>query len=141
MITKIKKIKKSRPPSFFKRKRDISSYRTIFSSIFLVLAILIVIIFLVVSNIRSNNRRTELNLRIENLKKDIEILEERKQEFSANISQIPTEDYLEKEARERFNLKKPGEEVVVVLPPEQEEEEKPEEQKSFWQRILEKIGF
>jgi len=103
--------------------------------------ILATISFLIFSNLKINKKRVELNVRIENLKKGIKVLEREKQDLSAKIFQVGTEDYLEKEARERFNLKKPGEEVVVILSPEEGQEEKLGEQKSFWQRILEKLGI
>lgn len=141
MITKIRKFKKTKVPSLFRRKRSIAFSRTILFPTISVLVILIVIGFLIASNWRINKKRSELNLKIENLKNEIEVLEEKRQELSAGISQIPTESYLEKEARERFNLKKQGEEVVVVLPPEESQEEKAEEKKSLWQRILEKLGL
>lgn len=77
---------------------------------------------------------------MENLKAEIESLEKQREELSQKISQTQTESFLEKEARERFNLKKPGEEAVVILAPEEKKEEV-KEQKTFWQKILEKIGF
>ena len=140
MITKIKRFKKGKISSSFSRKKDTSS-QTIFFPIILGLMILATISFLVFSNLKINKKRLELNVRIENLKKETEVLEGEKQELSAKIFQVGTEDYLEKEARERFNLKKPGEEVVVILPPEESQEEGLGEQKSFWQRILERLGI
>ncbi len=140
MVTRIKKFKKSKSLSSFTRKKDTSS-RAIFFPIILGLMILATISFLIFSNLKINKKRVELNVRIENLKKGIKVLEREKQDLSAKIFQVGTEDYLEKEARERFNLKKPGEEVVVILSPEEGQEEKLGEQKSFWQRILEKLGI
>lgn len=141
MIAKIKRFKKGKISPSFGRKKDTTYYKNIFFPVILGLVILAAISFLVITDLRMNKKRLELNLKIENLRKEIGVLEKKKQELSAGISQIPTEGYLEKEARERFNLKKPGEEVVVVLPPEEIQEEKPEEQRSFWQRILEKLGL
>ncbi len=88
--------------------------------------------FLIVSNFRINQRRTELNSRIGELKEKIQVLEAKRQELQARISQSDEESYLEKEARERFNLKKPGEEVVKVLPPEQKTEEAQKPEKKWW---------
>ena len=49
---------------------------------------------------------------------------------------------MEKEAREKFQLAKPGEEVVVVLPPEgQTEPITLTEKTNFFEKILEKLGF
>jgi len=140
MIIKKRKFDKVSPASL-RRKKAGSSLRTIFLSIFLGTLILAAIGFLVFSNLQINKRRTELTLRLESLKKEIEILVEKNQELTAKISQVQEESYLEKEARERLNLKKPGEEMVVVLSPEKSEENETEEKKSFWQKFLEKLGF
>lgn len=141
MIIKKRKFNKVKTASSLRRKKAGSSLQTIFFSIFLGILILAAIGFLVFSNLQINKRRTELTLRLESLKKEIEILVEKNQELTAKIPQVQKESYLEKEARERLNLKKPGEEMVVVLSPDKSEEEKPEEQKSFWQKFLEKLGF
>lgn len=140
-IKDVRRSKKSKLSSPFKRKKDATFFKSILTPVLLALGIFAIIGFLVITNLESNKRRSELNLMIENLKNEIDILERKKQELSFNISQIPTESYLEKEARERFNLKKPGEELVVILPSEESEEEVVEKQKSLWQRFLEKLGF
>ena len=85
---------------------------------------------MVVSNFKMGRKRTELNSRIENLRKEIQILEEKHEALQAQISETSKEYYLEKEARERFNLKKPGEEVVTILP--QEETEEGQTERKWW---------
>jgi len=128
MIQKTKKIKRG------------SSFKTVFFSVLILLLIFFFIGFLIVSNWRINQRRGELISQIKILEKAIEELEKKNQELKAGISQFSDEGYLEKEAREKLGLKKPGEEVVVVLPPPEKEEETKEE-KGFWQKIWEKLGF
>lgn len=127
MIQKIKKIKKE-------------SRQSVFFSIFLGILLFVVSWFLITSNLKINQRRAELNSQIESLKKEIQNLEQKKRELEAKISESASESYLEKEARERFNLKKPGEEVVSIIPPE-EKEETPKTEKNLWQTILEKLKF
>jgi cell division protein FtsB len=131
MIQKIKRIKKR------------ESHQTIFFSIFLGCLILIVVGFLITSNLKINQKRAELNTQIEGLKKEIQALEEKKQELETGISQAKKEEYLEKEAREKLDLKKPGEEVIVVktLPPAENQEEKTAPKKNFLGKILEKFKF
>ena len=65
------------------------------------------------------------------------------QEINANLeAQIETfgkEGVIDKEARERLNLKKEGENVVVIIPAEKQAqlEVQPQEQKnSFWDKFL-----
>ena len=57
-----------------------------------------------------------------------------------SLKEAAPEKNWEEKAREQ-GYKKPGEEQVVVLPPEEENQTPLEEEKSFWQRILEKLGF
>lgn len=127
MITKSKKIRKE-------------SRQSIFFSIFLGILTIVVIGFLFFSNFRINQRRAELAARLESLKKEVKELEEKRAKLEARVSETREESYLEKEARERLGLKKPGEEVVVVLPPEENQKEKVKE-KNFWQKFIQKIKF
>ena len=71
--------------------------------------------------------------RIESLRKEIQILEEKNKELKEEISQSGSEEYLEKVAREQLGLKAPGEEVIVIN--KEEKEEQPEikqNEKNFW---------
>jgi len=125
-----------------KRKKSKDSVQSVFFSVFLTILIFVIISFLLFSNWRINKKRSELSQKLEGLKKEVEALEAKKEELLTKISQVQSESYLEKEARERFNLKKPGEEVVTILNSEKEEKkEEVKKEKSFWQRILEKVGF
>ena len=120
----------------FKKSKKRNSYSTLLFSIMIFLLISGTVGFLIISNWKISQKRTELNSKVEALKKEIGILEKKNQELRVGISQIS----LEKEARERLGLKKPSEEVVAILPPEEKEKEQPKE-KNFWQKFLEKIGF
>jgi cell division protein FtsB len=117
MVAKYQRIKKQ-------------SRSSLFFSILLGTVIFVVVGFLVVANWRINQNRAEFNSQIESLQKEIQILEEKRQALQAQISQTSEQEYLEKEARETFNLKKPGEEVVAILPAE--EEETPAEKERVW---------
>lgn len=138
MIAKAKRFKKSsRPPKF--RRNLVRVRQTIFFSTLIGCLVLLVIGFLVFSNLKISQKRAELTARIESLKKEIQILEEKNEELQAGISQGSSQTFLEKEARERLGLQKSGEQMVVVLPPEGSEEEKTKEQKNFWQRLLDPV--
>ena len=84
--------------------------------------------FLIFSNLKISQRRSELTAKIEDLKKEIQILEEKNQELRAGITKTYSESYWEEKIREQ-GYKKPGEEQIVVLPPEEVEKE---EEKTFW---------
>lgn len=116
-------------------KLERNSERAVFLSVFLGLLLFGIAGFLAISNWKINQKRTELNSRAESLNKEIQILEERNKELQARILRSSEESFLEKEAREKFNLKKPGEEAeaIIILPsPESKNEEKKsdEEEKS-----------
>lgn len=108
--------------------------------IFLGFLILAVIGFLAVSSFRISQRRTMLNSQIDQLKEEIRKAEEKKQQLQAKLYQSSQEEYLEKEAREKLNLKKPGEEVVAVIPAEKNKAEEVKKQ-TFWDKILGKLKF
>ena len=116
------------------------SHQTIFFSILIGILLAAPIGFLTFSNLKISQRRAELTTKIEDFKKEIQILEKKNQELRAGITQTESESYWEERIREQ-GYKKPGEEQIVVLPPEEGEEGEAGGQKSLLQRILEKIGF
>ncbi len=122
------------------KKNAKHSLQTIFSLSFIGVLALIILVFLLVSNSKLGQRKEDLNSRISSLSSEIQDLERENQELKAGISQISQDSYLEKKAREQFNLKKPGEEVVAFIKEEGMEEEK-EEKENFWQKILKKLKF
>ncbi len=123
-----------------KGKNKKASQAVLFSVIF-VLLFFAVTGFLVVSNWNINQKRNDLNTKIESLRKEIQDLEEKKVELQAGINQSQSSEYLEEVARESLDLKKPGEDVVVVKQSASTTEETAAQEKSFWQKIREKIGF
>ena len=121
----------------FRKKKKRSSWKSIFFSMFFVLLFIFVIGFLFITNWKIKQRREELTARIETLKQEVSILEEKNQEIKERISQSGKEEYLEEVARDQLSLKAPGEEVVVVKkePSFVEASEDKEEEKSWWDWI------
>ncbi len=109
-----------------KKNRKIAHFSDIFFSVLLGILVLIILGFLIITNIKIEQRRKTLLLKIENLKKEVQNLEEKNEKLKTSISQAGTLEYLEKIAREQFNLKAPGEEKVVILKVKKEEEKKEE---------------
>ena len=121
-----------------KRRKKKKSLQGIFFSILVIFFVLSITALLVVSNFKIRERRKELISQIETLEKEIQNLEKTNQEMKAGILESQTQDYLEKEAREKLGLKKPGEEVVAIKKIQSEEEKKEQkEEKSLWQKFLE----
>lgn len=125
MIAKQKKYKKG-------------SWQTVFFPTLIGVLVLVIIGFLIFSNLKIIQKRAELTAKIEPLKEEIQILEEKIRELRAGITQTETETYWEERVREQ-GYKKPGEETVVVLPPEEENQESLEKEKSFWQKLLDPV--
>jgi cell division protein FtsB len=121
-----------------KRRKKKKSIQGIFFSILVIFFVVSITALLLVSNFKIREKRKELLSQIETVKKEIQNVEKKNQEMKAGISESQTQDYLEKEAREKLGLKKAGEEVVAIK--KIQTEEKPTEQKeekSLWQKFLE----
>jgi len=144
MIAKIKIFKSNTYFTRAKRrveKNERSSSKDKFTLIILGILFFAIIGFLAVSNFRINKKKIELQSQADSLKKEIQILEEKREQLRAGILEGESETFLEKEARDRLGLKKPGEEVVAVLPPKETTQNTTQQNKSLWQRILQKLGF
>lgn len=59
-------------------------------------------------------------------------LNQKKAELEAYIAELQSREAIEREAKERLNLKLPGEEVVIVVPEKDSPEEAP---KNIWDKI------
>lgn len=83
------------------------------SKIFLFAAVLLLI--LIIINLgRESYRKRQLTKEVNNLKLEIERLEGSNQQFANLMDYFKEESFLEKEARLKLNLKKPGESVVIL---------------------------
>ena len=114
--------------------------QTVLYSVLIGAFLLLVVGFLVISNFKINQRRGELISQIDDLNKEVQILEQRNENLKAGIVQTETDVYWEEKLREQ-GYKKPGEEQVVVLPPENDEATSTVEEKNIFEKFLEKIGF
>ena len=123
-----------------KRIRKEGPSQTIFFSILIGIITFGLIGFLVISNWKIIQKRAELQSKIESLKKEIQILEEKNQQLRAGILETTKESYWEEKIRQE-GYKRPGEEQVVVLPQEKSQEAEVKEQKNLWQKFLEKLGL
>ena len=128
MITKFKRKKKRG----IKVKED-----TVFQVLFFLFA-LILIGFLAFSILRIHKKRTELAEEIEFLEKEIQTLEEQKNELETGISETEKESYWEEKIREQGYVKE-GETPVVVMKPSGTEGGELVGNKSFSAQLFEKI--
>ncbi len=68
------------------------------------------------------------------------LLEKRNQDLTQSLQKFDNPEFLEREAKDRLNLKNPGEEVAVIVPGQQATISSPAE-KSFWSRIKNLFPF
>jgi cell division protein FtsL len=101
--------------------------------------ILVVVGYLVFSNLKLNSRRSELNSQLKQLQQQLNNMETKKNQLQTDISQVNQEEYLEQEARETLNMKKPGEEVVAIVPALNSEVQ--ESAPNIIQKVISKLKF
>lgn len=125
----------AKKPKKIKEKSDV-----FFQVAFSILTIFLVG-FLLVSNVKIEKRRSEMSVRIDSLKKEIQTLQQKKDELESNLSQTGKESYWEEKIREEGYVKE-GENPVVVMPPEKNQTGSEQKQEGFSAGLWEKIkGF
>ena len=126
-----------------KRKKRDSREERIFQILFPIFT-LTLIGLLLISNLKINQKRAKLTEEIESLKKEIEILEEKKLKLEAGLSQTEKESYWEEKIRQEGYMRE-GENPVVILPPKETPVENPALKgrgslnKVEWQKLPEKF--
>jgi cell division protein FtsB len=78
------------------------------------MAVLLIMVLLVIGNIRINQKRNELNSKIDFLKIQVQELREQEELFKSQILGTDENEYLEEKARDIFDLKKEGEKAVII---------------------------
>jgi cell division protein FtsB len=101
--------------------------------LFLLAAFLVFIaVFLMISNIRIRQEREKIADNSEYLEEKVKILKDQNEEMKKGLGQAESRQVLEKVAKERLNLKAPGEQVIVVKRAEEKETTVQEEEKNAW---------
>jgi len=81
---------------------------------FFIAFIFVFFLVIVLGIVREYFKRQELNREIANLAMEVKNLESKKADFLQSIELYQSDFFIEKEAREKFNLKKTGEQVSVI---------------------------
>lgn len=92
-----------------------SRFPKVFSSKIFLSFLFAIFLILSFSLGREFYRKFKLSRELDSLKSEIDKLENKNKDMSSLIEYFNKEGSLEKEARLRLNLKKPGENVVVIL--------------------------
>ena len=95
------------------RKSKDKRKQSFFSRFFVVLMIVVAVIF-VLGIVREYVKRVELDREISQLENELEKLKLKKKNFLSSIDAYGSEFFVEQEARMKFNLKKPEEQVVII---------------------------
>lgn len=138
MIARFKKIEKW--------QRGKRSFFSIMFSLLGGAGIVLIIAWLVIGNLRIDQKRKELDLKISSLKKEIQKLQEKEAFLQSQIFRTKEEEkeYLEEVARDDRLLKKEGEKAVaVIFEPDKEKLDQNNdvlsEKESIWQKIFQGI--
>jgi len=75
---------------------------------------LVLIVAISVPLARNLSKQYEVNQEIEQLEKEINRLDRKNKELKNLIDYLETDQFVDRQAREGLNFKKPGEEVVVI---------------------------
>ncbi len=116
----------------FKKKQKANIPKKI-AFIFCGFLILFAIVFLVSANIRTYQKKKELNAQMESLKNKIAEIKNKNDSLQQGISQSSDQKYIEKVAREELDLQKPGEKVVSFITPVSQTQNNNPTPKSFLQ--------
>jgi len=96
-----------------KRKKNIV-FRVILSNAF-ILVLGAATVWFGVSASKELYKKYQIRQEIEDIKQEINALEQRNRNLSSFIDSFKDSKIIEREAKRRLNLKRPGEEVVVIL--------------------------
>lgn len=91
-------------------------FKKILGSKITLFLLLLAFIWLSVNLVNIFYKKYKVNQEIENLKAEIGKVEKSNQEISSLIDYFSSQSFLEKEAKEKLNLKKEGEQVVIIEP-------------------------
>jgi len=76
--------------------------------------VFVLFLIIVLGVVREHSKRRELDREIAGLQAEVKKLEATKKDFLQSVELYQSDFFIEKEAREKFNLKKAGEQVSVI---------------------------
>lgn len=91
-----------------------NKFKKIFYSKAVIFILLLACIWLSISLVKAIYKKHQLNQEIASVKSEIEKLDKKSQELTQTLDYFKSQSFLEKEAKEKLNLKKEGETVVMV---------------------------
>ncbi len=111
----------AKPPNFhylayihFSKLMAENKFKKIFTSRVFLFLLLLAFIWLALVLVKAFYKKRQMNQEIGALKSEIAKMDKKGQELNQLLSYFSSQSYLEKEAKDKLNLKKEGESVVMV---------------------------
>ena len=98
----------------------------IFVKIILVLGV-VIFVFVAIAIYKETSKKNQIQSEIQKLKDEAEKIGKDNSNIQEKIAYFQSQDYMEKEAKDKLNLKSPDEQVVVVKPTIMKEAQAPEQ--------------
>lgn len=95
--------------------KESNKLRSFLNSFLLIPLLIVPLIFLSLSLHKELKRRTLIKNELRKLEKELVESEKRKEELAQFLEDLKSDAFLEKQAKEKLNLKKQGEEVISVF--------------------------
>lgn len=115
--------------------KDQKTKTSIFSKI-IIIPVLVIIVLILIALARETYKKNQIQAEIEGLKEKARQIDKANTEIQDKITYLESQDYQEKEAKDKFNLQDPDENVVVIKP-SMAKKEPAEEKKSESIRVEE----
>jgi len=77
--------------------------------------------FILVKSYEEYSRKKEIQTEIEGLQKEAQKISKENSDFQERIDYFGSQEYIEREAKDKLNLQSPGENVVVIKPSQAKE--------------------
>lgn len=81
-------------------------------------------------------KQKESEVKLKETEAALALAQNRQTVLTQNIERLNTQEGVEHEIRERFSVKKPGEDVILVVEPEQATSGEVTESKSSWSKVV-----
>jgi len=102
---------------FRRNKKDNKKIKNLFSIVVFIssgAAVLLIMALLIIGNIRINEKRNELNAKVDLLKKQIQESQEKEEFLKSQILEVQGDEWLEQQLRDFLDFKGEGEKAFII---------------------------
>ena len=98
----------------FRRNRKVKNLISIVIFISSGAVVLLIMALLIIGNIRINEKRNELNAKVDLLKKQIQEFQEKEEFLKSQILEVQGDEWLEQQLRDFRDFQKEGEKTFII---------------------------